>query len=304
MATLTMMVGVSGSGKSTVAQRIAEETGAYIASSDAIRGQIYGDENCQANHARVFEILHKDILHRLKAGQDCVYDATNLSCKRRMAYLKTLAHLDITKRCVVVITTPEDIKERMEKRERKVPMEVVHRHIEQFQCPNFYEGWDDIQVEFNSDHWSCHESWKKLWLQCEMPHDNHHHSLDIDEHMFKAGIHAAADGRGDSVMDGWVARTHDLGKGVTKVFRDRDGNPTKEAHYYNHQNVGAYYSLIHSCCDFDQDLGYMLDDACLIQWHMEHYLRKGPALDKFYKMIGPELERRLHILEDADKAAH
>jgi hypothetical protein len=37
---------------------------------------------------------------------------------------------------------------------------------------------------------------------------------------------------------------------------------------------------------------------------MEHYLRKGPALDKFYEMIGPELSRRLHILEEADKAAH
>lgn len=306
MPELIMLVGVAGSGKSTIGMRIAAQHKGEIAllSSDTIRGEIYGDESCQKNPGRVFDILHQRAVRALSQSISVIYDATNLSCKRRMNFLKSIAHIDCRKECVIVIATPEDIKERMEKRERKVPMEVVHRHIEQFQCPNFYEGWDDIKIKFNSDHWSCHESWKKLWLQCEMSHDNHHHSLDIDEHMRMASIHAAADGRGDSVLDSWVARTHDLGKGVTKVFKDRNGNPTEEAHYYNHQNVGAYYSLIHSCCDFDENLNTMLDDACLIQWHMEHYLRKGPALDKFYKMLGPKLERRLHILEDADKAAH
>ena len=46
---LTMLVGVAGSGKSTVAKQIAQKSGAHIHSSDAIRAEIYGDENCHAS---------------------------------------------------------------------------------------------------------------------------------------------------------------------------------------------------------------------------------------------------------------
>jgi predicted kinase len=305
MAVFTMMVGVAGSGKSTIATQIAQKTGAEIVSSDAIRGEIYGDENCQANPAKVFEIVHSRVHKAIREQRDVIMDATNLSCKRRMAFLKAIAHFDCTKRCVLVIAAPEDIEERMEKRERKVPMQVVYRHIEQFQCPNFYEGWDEIDIKWTSYSLDCYKSFHKLMRKChDMPHDNLHHHLDVDDHMYQAFVYAAADERGDSVRDGWVARIHDVGKGMTKTFVDRNGKLGKEAHYYNHQNVGAYYSLLHGGSDFDQCIEDALDDACIIQWHMEHYLRKGSALDKFYEMIGPELEKRLKVLEKADKAAH
>ena len=135
MPKLIMMVGVAGSGKSTIAMRYALTQSAIIFSSDAIRGEIYGDENCQKNPGRVFDILHQRITETLSKGFDVVYDATNLSCKRRMNFLKSIAHIDCRKECVVVVTTPEDIEERMEQRDRKVPMEVVHKQLCQFQCP-------------------------------------------------------------------------------------------------------------------------------------------------------------------------
>ena len=47
MPKLIMMVGVAGSGKSTVAMRYALTQSAIIYSSDAIRAELYGDENCQ-----------------------------------------------------------------------------------------------------------------------------------------------------------------------------------------------------------------------------------------------------------------
>ena len=305
MAELIMMVGVAGSGKSTVAMRYALTRSAIIYSSDAIRGEIYGDENCQKNPGRVFDILHQRIT---KALSDVVYDATNLSCKRRMNFLKTIAHIDCKKTCVVVVTTPEDIEERMKLRERKVPMEVVHKQMCQFQCPNYYEGWDKIVVSYNSKPEDCRESYKKLGRECDIPHDNHHHSLSIFDHMSKAADvaedYAWKDEELSLVHERWVARIHDIGKPRCKSFTDREGNPTKEAHYIGHQNYSAYYSLIFDNSDFDISLNDSLDNACLIQWHMEHYLRNGSALDKFYKMIGPKLEKRLHILEKADKAAH
>ena len=310
MPKLIMMVGVAGSGKSTVAMRIASQTKEEVVllSSDAIRGEIYGDENCQRDPGRVFDIMYQCTVAALSQGISVVYDATNLNCKRRMNFLKSIAHIDCKKTCVVVVTTPEDIKERMKLRDRKVPMEVVHKQLCQFQCPNYYEGWDKIVVIYNSKPEDCRESYKKLGRECDIPHDNHHHSLSIFDHMSKAADvaedYAWKDDELSFVNGRWVARIHDIGKPRCKSFTDREDNPTKEAHYYGHQNYSAYYSLIFDNSDFDISLNDSLDNACLIQWHMEHYLRNGSALDKFYKMIGPKLEKRLHILEKADKAAH
>lgn len=307
---LIYLVGVAGSGKSTIAMKIATQMKGevVILSSDAIRGEIYGDENCQRDPGRVFDIMHQRTVAALFKGISVIYDATNLSCKRRMNFLKSIAHINCHKECVVVVATPEDIEERMKFRDRKVPMEVVHKQLCQFQCPNYYEGWNSVQIRYNSDPEACHASYKKLWAECDIPHDNPHHSLSVMEHMNKAADIAEdlawkTDGL-SLVHERWVARIHDIGKARTKSFTDRNGNPTKIAHYRNHQNYSAYYSLIFDNSDFDISLKDSLDNACLIQWHMEHYLRNEQGLKKFYEMIGPKLEKRLHILEKADKAAH
>ena len=308
MPKLIMMVGVSGSGKSTVAMHYALTQSAIIYSSDDIRGEIYGDENCQKNPGRVFDILHQRITKTLSEGFDVVYDATNLSCKRRMNFLKSIAHINCYKECVVVVATPEDIEARMKLRDRKVPMEVVHKQMCQFQCPNYYEGWDSIQIKYQSKPEDCVDSYRQLWRESHIPHDNPHHTLGVVEHMTKAAeIAEELSWKDDDlslVHERWVARIHDIGKARTKSFTDRDGKPSEVAHYIGHQNYGAYYSLIFDNGDFDISLNDSLDNACIIQWHMEHYLRKGPALDKFYTMLGPKLEKRLKVLEKADKAAH
>ena len=293
----------AGSGKSTIAARIAEQTGAIIVSSDLIRKELYGDENCQDNPTRVFDLVHRRIKCELYCGNDVIMDATNLSCKRRIALLRSLAHLECEKHCVVVIATPEDIEHRMKARDRKVPMEVVHKQIAQFQCPHFYEGWDDIRIEWTSQIVRCLESCKALDNESFIPHDNPHHSLSVRQHMVRAEEIVSANPLASS-DDEWIARIHDWGKPRVKTFTDRKGNPTNVAHYRNHQNVSAYYSLVFEGANRDYPVVQALDEACIIQWHMEHYLRKGSALERFYEMIGPELSRRLHILEEADKAAH
>jgi hypothetical protein len=256
----------------------------------------------------VFDFLHQRVTKALSEGFDVVYDATNLNCKRRTNFLKSIAHIDCRKICVVVVTTPEDIEERMKLRDRKVPKEVVHKQMCQFQCPNYYEGWDSIWIEYNSKPEDCHVSYTKLWRECDIPHDNPHHSLSVMEHMNQAADidedFAWKDNELSLVHERWVARIHDIGKARTKSFIDRDGNPSKVAHYVGHQNYGAYYSLIFDNSDFDISLKDSLDNACLIQWHMEHYLRDPYSLSKFYKMIGPKLLKRLTVLEKADKAAH
>ena len=69
MSDLIMLVGVSYSGKSFYAEQLAKQTGAIIVSSDAIRGELWGDENDQRNPAKVFEVVHSRIHNLLKEGR-------------------------------------------------------------------------------------------------------------------------------------------------------------------------------------------------------------------------------------------
>ena len=77
-----MLVGISGSGKSS--HKFEEEV--VKISSDALRAELYGDENDQTHNAEIFNELHKRVIKHLKAGDNVVYDATNLSRRRRIAF--------------------------------------------------------------------------------------------------------------------------------------------------------------------------------------------------------------------------
>ena len=71
----TMLVGPPGAGKSTYAGKIIdnERTTKYI-SSDAIRKELFGDENCQENGSEVFTLMQQRTLDALKNGYNVVYD--------------------------------------------------------------------------------------------------------------------------------------------------------------------------------------------------------------------------------------
>ena len=58
---LFLMVGLSASGKSTIAKGLAEDYKAVIVSSDAIREEICGNVSDQSKNEEVFKIFHKRI---------------------------------------------------------------------------------------------------------------------------------------------------------------------------------------------------------------------------------------------------
>src|SRR6478736_9247173 len=75
-ASLVVLVGISGSGKSTFA---AEHFGPYeVISSDHCRGLVSDDPNSQAATADAFEVLEFVAAKRLRAGRLTVVDATSV----------------------------------------------------------------------------------------------------------------------------------------------------------------------------------------------------------------------------------
>jgi protein phosphatase len=78
---LVVLIGVSGSGKSTFARRHFK--GTEILSSDYCRGLVSDDENCQEATTDAFEVLHFIARKRLAAGKLTVVDATNVQPEAR-----------------------------------------------------------------------------------------------------------------------------------------------------------------------------------------------------------------------------
>ena len=73
---LVVLVGITGSGKSTFAARHFRPT--EVLSSDVFRGLVGDDENDQSVTAEAFAALHAVAAQRLKLGRLTVIDATNV----------------------------------------------------------------------------------------------------------------------------------------------------------------------------------------------------------------------------------
>jgi len=82
---LVVLVGASGSGKSTFARTHFKST--EILSSDFCRGLVSDDENNQAATNDAFEVLHFIAAKRLKAGKLTVIDATNVQSEARKSLI-------------------------------------------------------------------------------------------------------------------------------------------------------------------------------------------------------------------------
>ena len=144
MSKFVMMVGVSGSGKSTTAERL---NGFKVVSSDAIREELYGDASDQRHPEVVFQIAHKRVCEFLEVGMNVVLDATNLRKKDRKELLEKISYIpDVKKICWLEDVSVEDCIKAQDGRERKVPVEVIKKQSRKLQRPELDEGWDYIFI--------------------------------------------------------------------------------------------------------------------------------------------------------------
>ncbi len=103
---LVVLIGISGSGKSTFAERVFGEF--ETVSSDYCRGIVADDVNDQAATPDAFALLHHIVGARLRRGRLTVVDATNVQRDAR-AQLVALAREHDVLPVAIVLNVPESV---------------------------------------------------------------------------------------------------------------------------------------------------------------------------------------------------
>lgn len=300
-----MMIGLPYSGKSYFVNKYKAENDEYI-SSDEIRKELYGDESDQTNPSKVFEIMYKRTCKALSENKSVWYDATNIKSKYRSHLLNSLKHKfsDVHYKCYVMCTPFKILLIRQQNRDRFVPATVIDKMIRQFEVPMYYEGWDEIELVRMPDIITMFNADRYLETNKNIAHDNPHHTLNIFEHMQLASTKYHEDMVKENNVEELIIyntlKYHDIGKYYCKTFVDAKGIKSNIAHYYNHENVGAYYILTSNIINSDYAL---LIIAWLINNHMKFYINSISNWVNKYN-IPQSLIDKLEIVHKYDMEAH
>jgi len=103
---LVVLIGVTGSGKSTFARTHFKPT--EVISSDFCRGLVADDENDQSATKAAFEVLQFIAGQRLKAGRLTVVDATNVQPEARRELVALAREHDVLP-AAIVLDLPEKL---------------------------------------------------------------------------------------------------------------------------------------------------------------------------------------------------
>ena len=319
MNSLVFLCGLPGSGKSHYANSYKERyPNTVIVSSDSIREELWGDANDQQNPKLVFDTMLERAVAALNEGYDVVYDATNLVAKTRKSTLEAMrkaTNAQFHANLVFISCSISECKRRQADRERKVPDEVIDRMVRQFQAPWYNEGWD-LMVVINRGKQQNID--REHWRMLGESHDNPHHKFSLEMHCSQCQAHMRAILAEDfelatstrEVLEE-AAYQHDIGKHKTKAFLDSKGNPSEIAHFYSHDNVGAYLWLSGDKINAWADDDFFLIGA-LIQWHMQPYFMRdedGIYHAKFKEWCNKRgfsslFYQCICLLHEADGAAH
>ncbi|MFG2301280.1 polynucleotide kinase-phosphatase [Actinacidiphila glaucinigra] len=103
---LVVLIGTTGSGKSTFARRHFKPT--EVISSDFCRGLVSDDENDQGASGDAFDVLHYIAAKRLAAGRLTVIDATSVQQESRRRLVRLAREHDVLP-IAIVLDVPEQV---------------------------------------------------------------------------------------------------------------------------------------------------------------------------------------------------
>jgi len=310
--TLIMMMGLPSSGKSTKAHELSCNYVCPVFSSDQIRKELTGSEDNAEKDDEVFKLLHQRVKDELTSGKSgyAIYDACNISYKKRMAFLNQLNKIDCRKVVYYVWTPYEKCLENNKKRAndggRFVPEYAITNMYKNIYAPQYYEGWDEIIIDKKAkiNRTTLTELFYGDKGLCKISQDNPHHQLSIGDHCIAAYLNSLEYCPSDVNLH-IATLLHDIGKAFTKGYKDSKGNPTETAHYYQHHLVSAYDAVKYLDSFSERD---RLEILALIQWHMFPYFwEKDNNLKmerKYRNLWGEELYNKIMILHKADMEEH
>ncbi|WP_338155521.1 AAA family ATPase [Arsenicicoccus dermatophilus] len=145
---LVVLIGVSGSGKSSFAR---EKFGPYEAvSSDTCRALVCGDENDQSASADAFELLHHLVGTRLRRGLLTVVDATSTRKEARADLVRVAREHDVLPVAIVLDVDPSVAIERNRHRPERDfgegPVRRQHRQLKSSLRALQREGFRQVTV--------------------------------------------------------------------------------------------------------------------------------------------------------------
>ena len=317
MATLKIMIGLPGSGKTNFAKSSLMGDNTKYLSSDDLRVELFGFED-QSQNELVFSKMQKRALEFLAEGYDVIYDATNLARKKREGLILNARKVGATTDAYLMCTPISLILERNVTRgTRFIPWSKLMSMIASIECPLYYEGFSNIYL-INGGMDNDVYDFYPLMKQCVgFNQDNPYHTETLHTHIInvtnnvqfalgellkKAKI--KADGSGysaDTILE--AAKYHDFGKLYTKNYNEKK----EYCVYYGHEKVSTYLYLCHKMFSgmFSKvgefvRLSYKNNAvASLILNHMEWYRREDMSVIK--DRLGEYLFNMLTILHLADQ---
>ena len=306
MAALNIMIGFPGSGKSSYAKKYLLTNNSVYLSSDDIRIELCGFED-QTHNDVVFETMKKRTLNALRDGKDVIYDATNLSKKRRSGIISEARKLSAQINAYLCCTPINIILERNITRvERQLPWDKLVQMIQSIEPPMYYEGFDNIYLIDGGIYNDIYD-YNFLIKECSgYNQDNPHHYETLEEHIKAVTKKAESLGETFYYIDAYIliqaARYHDFGKLYTKTFNDKKNHFV----YYGHDKVSAYLFMCHVRKQQMRDSlnrvrlsNDSYKSGALILNHMEWYRREDmtPIKELFND---DDLYYMLELLHEAD----
>lgn len=323
MPKVYMMIGMPGSGKSYESEKIAKEENVIYLSSDKLRKELFGDESVQQDPHLVFSELERRLKDAISQGKNVVYDATNVSRKRRIAFIK-----QFKKSCEIiayVFLTPFEIcVERDKSRVRTVGKDVITRMYKNFQMPLKGEGFSEVIYKFykedvnvqqkdltsvlleNKSYEVVFETLRKIpefnsvW---ELPQDSTYHSFSASRHIYYVYDQIHKEYQNEKKIEMLYAGIfHDVGKGFCKSFFNYKGEQTRYANFLGHENVSAYL-VMHYLWNLGFDEIFIKTVMELVSLHMYPKNLSLKVENNLKGWVGEEQYRKIVLFNNYDDNA-
>lgn len=281
MTTVHVMIGIPGSGKTSIVKEKMMRTFHDIhLSSDAIRIELDEPDNVE-----VFAEMNKRLQEKIKnpgKTENIYYDATNVNRKRRRALYRNIKNWDKdvnVNAFFISVPYTTALNRNLGRAESEVvPPEAVLRMHRTLQIPRVGVDCDNIEfsgIPIFKDNDLLHtkdisrsvsEEWMTEIMMSDTPHDcEPWHLEDVFTH-----IDMAVDNSPTEELS-TIALFHDLGKGITKN-KDDSGYAT----YRGHPHVSAHYYLNYLAYSIGEEVNERdMDIAEVIHQHMNFHNKLG-----------------------------